>query len=147
MAERAPLLVRLPARCLALSPQERRPVAPLTAVARALAQSARALGPLDGRLELLGPGLLVRSDEDLRVLAASPSPSSSPSSWPSPPHHLGACLSQLHLLDGFMYRGSLSWKLLSGLTALRLLAVAPSSQESFDGVSSSYRNNEFGPRS
>ena len=71
-----------------------------------------------GRLQLLGPGLLLRCDAQLRQTC-----------------QLGPALTQLHLLDCYTYRGSLSWGLLAGLAGLRLLAVTPSTQESMTKVS------------
>ncbi|GAX79830.1 hypothetical protein CEUSTIGMA_g7270.t1 [Chlamydomonas eustigma] len=70
-------------------------------------------GDCGAHVELLGSGLMIRRDSQLRNLC-----------------QLGTTLTQLYLLDSFTYRGTLSWGLLSGIKALKTLAVVPGSQES-----------------
>jgi len=83
-----------------------------------------ALRSRQNRLQLLGPGLVIRSDAHLKLLASELCGCRS----------AAAPVTQIHLIDSYPYRGCLSWSLLVGMSELCSLTIelSPQSRESLD---------------
>ena len=81
------------------------------------------------RLRLVGPGLILRSDAQLRRLTSELCGGGRSRTGGSAVASSPAGVTQLHLIDCYPYRGCLSWGLLEGMDRLQTLTLELNSQQ------------------